>query len=777
MTFNTENPVQIKLPFIGIYDMILLPCSDVRIDFTRQAEIKALKLAEDYQSYVVLSTECIDDIVHEHLDGFYRRGVLAKIILSTSPNSSLSRVKFDIIMRCDILELNTEADCTMALVETVPSITTNIEESTPIKSLIKKELEESKNKNTEDQVIYQKISMLLSRDLSDDILSDSIASLIAVDAKSRSNYLFELDTNKRLLNVLTDLRKHKFYDELEAKIDNDVRKNMNEQQKEYFLREKMRAIQEELGDKALKDADIEKLRKKIKESSLPKSVEEKCLNELSRYQITPSSSPEAGIIKTYLDFVLSLPWSLSSEDSNDLNVAKEILDEDHYGLDKVKDRIIEYLAVRVMSHKNPQSILCLVGPPGVGKTSLAMSVARALNKKFVKQSLGGVADESEIRGHRRTYIGALPGRIMQSLSKAKTNNPVFLLDEIDKLSSDYKGDPTSAMLEVLDPEQNKTFSDHYLEEPFDLSNVFFIATANYLGNIPAPLRDRLEIIELSSYTEHEKFEIAHRHLIDKQLKQNGLDKDLFSITDEAIYLIIRNYTREAGVREVERLIGSLIRKVMRDILVKKISKAEISKDNIQDYLGKFKFENNEAIEQDYVGVVNGLAYTEYGGDTLQIEVAHYPGNGRVLITGKLGDVMKESAETALSYVKANASDFLIKDESFNNTDIHIHVPEGAVPKDGPSAGVTMVTAIVSSFSNRAVNHLIGMTGEITLRGRVLPIGGLKEKSIAAARSGLKKILVPKENEKDLEQIPQTVKEQLEIVLISDAKEAIKEALI
>ena len=470
-----------------------------------------------------------------------------------------------------------------------------------------------------------------------------------------------------------------------------------------------------------------------------------------------------------------MPWYEESVDCENIQQAKDILDADHYGLDKVKERILEYLAVKIMTRKNPQAILCLVGPPGVGKTSLAMSIARALNKNFVKQALGGVKDESEIRGHRRTYLGALPGRILQGMQKAKTINPVFLLDEIDKMSSDYKGDPTSAMLEVLDSEQNRFFSDHYLEEPYDLSKVFFICTANYLENIPAPLRDRLEIVEVSSYTEYEKFEIAKRHLIKKQLALHGLRAEDFSISDQAIYKIIQEYTREAGVRELERHIGSIIRKAIKNILMDNAKRVDIDVDNLESYLGKPRFVYQVADDSDQVGVVNGLAYTQYGGDTLSVEVTHYKGDGRLVLTGKLGDVMKESAQAALSYVKANAEKFDIDFNVFKD-DIHIHVPEGAIPKDGPSAGVTIATALVSALSGRKVRHNVGMTGEITLRGRVLPIGGLREKSIAAHRSGLTTILIPKENQKDLDEVPESVKNSLEIIPISTIDEVIHYAL-
>jgi ATP-dependent Lon protease len=430
-----------------------------------------------------------------------------------------------------------------------------------------------------------------------------------------------------------------------------------------------------------------------------------------------------------------------------------------------------------MTKKNPQAILCLVGPPGVGKTSLARSIAASLNKEFVKQSLGGVKDEAEIRGHRRTYLGALPGRILQGMKRAGVINPVFLLDEIDKLSSDYKGDPTSAMLEVLDAEQNKFFSDHYLEEPYDLSKVFFIATANYLENIPAPLRDRMEIVNLSSYTEYEKFEIAKRHLIDKQLALHGLSKTDFELEDLALWEIIRNYTKEAGVRDLERNVGTLIRRAIKSILLDKLDKVIITKDNLIDWLGKPKYAYNKVDNVDQVGVVTGLAYTQFGGDTLPVEVTYYKGEGRLVLTGKLGDVMKESAQAALSYVKSNAERYKIDPKLFKENDIHIHVPEGAVPKDGPSAGVTIATAVISAFSNRYVRHNVGMTGEITLRGRVLPIGGIREKAIAAHRSGLHKILIPKENIKDIEDIPESVRQELEIVSIETIDDVVGNALI
>jgi ATP-dependent Lon protease len=629
------------------------------------------------------------------------------------------------------------------------------------------------------QTILQPNNQLMEK-IQQGLTSEKVCDMVAFNLKSseqeKYKYLEENDLNKRLRMVLEDINKQKMIVNLEQKINDEIKKSIDENQKEYYLREKMRAIQNELGDKAKKEEEIDELRTKILKAKMPKAIEEKALAELARYQSTPSAMAESSIIKTYLDLLVDLPWKKASKDNYDLKKVQDKLDENHYALEKVKERIIEYLAVKIMTKRNPQTILCLAGPPGVGKTSLAISIAEALNRKFVKQSLGGVRDESEIRGHRRTYIGAMPGRIIKGMKDAKTVNPVFLLDEIDKMSSDFKGDPASAMLEVLDPEQNAKFSDHYLEEPYDLSQVLFITTANYLENVPAPLRDRMEIVELSSYTEQEKFQIARRHLIKKQLKAHGLkDKD-FSITDESIYHIIRHYTREAGVRELNRYIGALIRKGIKEILLKKIDTINITEENLSNYIGKQKFTHNLADEKEQIGVATGLAYTAFGGDTLPVEVTYYKGKGHLVLTGKLGDVMKESAQTALSFVKANADSLGLDPKLFEENDFHVHVPEGAIPKDGPSAGITIATAIVSACTQKFVRKEVGMTGEITLRGYVLPIGGLKEKSIAAHRSGLKTILIPKENEKDVDDIPQEVRDALEIIPVENVNEVFKIAL-
>lgn len=769
--FELNEQVTEQLPAIVVSDIVPLPNNEIRVEINRPEDIKALKSAEQYRNYIFLMLPSKNDTQNEVIDNYYKRGVVAKIVLNmTNPNGS-RRVKLQTIVRADVEEFVLTSPHLLVKFTTQPSISSDSDKEIATLELIKQELV-SNNKMM--PVLENKDAILnsLRKGISSAEFSDDIAINIIGDFKSHLKYLFELDITKRLLMILEDLRKQKYFASLESKIDEEVKRSINEAQKEYYLREKMKAIQDELGDKAKKETDIDVLRKKIKEAKMPKTVEEKAYNELNRYMSTPSTSPESGIIRTYLDFLIALPWNTQSVDSDDIKKAKKILDEDHYGLDKVKERILEYLAVKIMTQKNPQAILCLVGPPGVGKTSLAKSIARALNKKFVKLSLGGVKDESEIRGHRRTYLGALPGRILQNLKRAGTNNPVFLLDEIDKMSSDYKGDPTSAMLEVLDGEQNQFFSDNYLEEPFDLSHVFFIATANYLGNIPEPLRDRIEIVEVSSYTEYEKFEIATHHLLKKQLLANGLDESQFSISDQAIYSIIQNYTREAGVRELERLLSSIIRKAIKNILLNGASKIEITVDNLEEYLGKPKFTNNKTEENDLVGIVTGLAYTQFGGDTLSIEATHYKGEGKLLLTGQLGDVMKESAQAAFSYVKSNVEKFNINIKDIKESDVHIHVPEGAIPKDGPSAGVTITTALISTFTNRPVHHEIGMTGEVTLRGQVLPIGGLREKSIAAHRSGLKKIIIPYDNLKDIDEIPESVKNSLEIIPVKSVEEIV-----
>ena len=560
-----------------------------------------------------------------------------------------------------------------------------------------------------------------------------------------------------------------------------MKKRLEDSQKDYILREKLKIIKEELGDVSSKDEDIEKIKKKLNENPYPEKIKEKILNELKKYEMTPSASPESAITRNYIDLLMDLPWYQRSEENINIAKVEQVLNEDHYGLEQPKNRIIEYLAVRKFTDSIKAPILCLIGPPGVGKTSLALSIARALERNMVKISLGGIHDESEIRGHRRTYIGALPGKIMQGMRKAKVLNPVFVLDEIDKLSSDYKGDPSSALLEVLDPEQNSMFNDHYVEEPFDLSNVLFIATANYIGNIPPALRDRLEIINMSSYTEIEKLNIAKNHLIPKQLKSHNLDKQKIAFSDDSILHIIRYYTKESGVRQLERLIAEICRKIITSHLKEneegKVIEALVDINKVKEVLGQEKFDYIKKEKTDEVGLVNGLAYTDYGGDILPVEVNYFPGKGKLVVTGSIGDVMKESANIGFDYIKANAKKFGIDEELFAKIDIHIHVPEGAVKKDGPSAGVTMATAIVSALTDIPVRNDVAMTGEITLRGNVLAIGGLKEKSISAHRAGIKTIIIPKDNEKNLEDIPALVKDTTEIVFANKFDDVLNIALV
>ena len=761
-------------PAIPLRGLVPIPNNEQRIEIGRLISLNALEELDNgiNDGKVILLIQKDPAIAEPKKRDFEQYGLLAERKSQIKlPNGNI-KVKFKILERVEILEyLDNEKffDVSYKVLETIKG---ELEEEQALVKLVVKAVLEADSQTFSN---HQDLMKLVQQDLDSTELCDIVSFNLKGNEMRKFRYIQELNLNKRLRFILEDIEYEKFIGDLENKINNDVKRSIDESQKEYYLREKMRAIQEELGDKAVKEKDVEKLRKAIKAAGMPKEIEEKVLNELQRYSVSPQGMAETGVIKGYIDFMVELPWKEASVDNTDLNDVKAKLDLDHYGLEDVKERIIEYLAVKIMTNKNPQTILCLVGPPGVGKTTLAISIANALGRKFVKQSLGGVRDEAEIRGHRRTYVAAMPGRILKGMHQAKTVNPVFLIDEIDKLASDYKGDPASAMLEVLDPEQNSHFSDNYVEDPYDLSQVLFIATANYLENVPAPLRDRMEIVTLDSYTEHEKFNIAKKHLIPKQLEIHGLDSSKCEFSDDSIYYIIRHYTMEAGVRELSRMIASIIRKSVKDILINKIDKIFVDDKKVEEYLGVKKYSHNESEKQDQVGVVTGLAYTQFGGDTLEIEVTYYKGKGGLVLTGKLGEVMKESASIALSYVKANANEYNIDPKLFEENDIHIHVPEGAVPKDGPSAGVTLATAILSCLTNKKVRCDLGMTGEITLRGNVLPIGGLREKSIAALRSGLKEILIPNENKKDIEDLPEEVKSKLKITIVSHVNEVFGKA--
>jgi len=608
-------------------------------------------------------------------------------------------------------------------------------------------------------------------------LTDLIASHLSLKIEDKQILLEAVGITERLERLCEILGREMEILELEKKIHIRVRKQMEKTQKEYYLREQLKAIQKELGEKDERMAEVEEYRERLKEQNLPKEVAEKVSKEIDRLEKMPSSVAESGVIRTYLDWLLALPWNVETEDRLDITLAEEILNEDHYGLEKVKERILEYLSIRKLTQTMKGPILCLVGPPGVGKTSLARSIARAMERKFVRISLGGVRDEAEIRGHRRTYVGALPGRIIQGMRTVGSKNPVFLMDEIDKMSADFRGDPSSALLEVLDPEQNNTFSDHYIELPYDLSRVLWVVTANVKHNIPRPLLDRMEVITIAGYTEEEKAEIAKRYLIPKQTSDHGLTDKQISFSEGTIQKIIREYTREAGVRSLERNIANLCRKAARKIVQDQGPVIKITAQNLHTFLGAPKYRHAQAEEISQIGVATGLAWTEVGGEVLPVEISTMKGKGKLTLTGQMGDVMQESAQAGFSYIRSRAQELGIEEDFHEKLDIHIHLPEGAIPKDGPSAGITMAAAIASALTGKAIKSELAMTGEITLRGRVLPVGGIKEKVLAAHRAGIKQVMLPKENKRDLDEIPANVKRNLDFFLVEHMDEVLKNALV
>ncbi|MBI9009315.1 MAG: endopeptidase La [Tenericutes bacterium] len=771
--YNVNEIFSDKLPAIPVRGVIFLPGSDVRIEVGRSFSKEAITEAESNRDgYVLLVFQKTPDIQEPEYPDLVEVGLLARVSVKIKLPNGNFKIKFEPLARVRVNDLIAKEPYYLVDFTSMVLQAENLDEEQVLLKMVTKEVLENANFLFRDS---KRVVNTMKNGINADKLCDLVAAELRIPEDDRIKYLTNMSINKRLQFLLEDIEKEKTIQTIETKINETVRNSADQNQKEYYLREKMRAIQEELGDS--KQEDTIKLREQIEKSDMPVKVMEKALKELKRYEYLAPTSSESSVVRTYLETLISIPWSKETDDEEDINVAINKLEDSHYGLDKVKERIIEYLSVKMLTGKNPQTILCLSGPPGVGKTSLAKSIANALNREFVKTSLGGIHDEAEIRGHRRTYVGALPGRIINGMIKSKVTNPVFLIDEIDKLVMNERNDPSSALLEVLDPEQNQFFSDHYVEEDYDLSKVIFITTANYLQNIPAPLRDRMEVIELSSYTEIEKFHIAKNFLVNKQVSSHGLESKKFEITDTAIKVIINDYTREAGVRQLERLLGSIVRKGIKQILIKKENKVKVTKDNLEGFLGKPLFKNNKVSSKDMIGVVTGLAYTQAGGDTLEVEATYYEGKNNLILTGNLGDVMKESAMAAVSYVKSNAEKLHISKDKLEKNDFHIHVPEGAIPKDGPSAGVTMATALISVLSKRKVNRFVGMTGEITLNGRVLPIGGLKEKSIAAARRGLKEIIIPKDNEKDVDDIPQEVRDKLTIHYATCLDDVLEIALI
>lgn len=762
-----------NIPLLPLRGVLVYPEMMLHIDVGRERSVFAIEHAIAEDNLIFLATQLDTSVENPEEDDLYEVGTLAFVKSMTKLPNGTYRVLIEGKKRAKWSNYE-EAD--LYPVVKVTTLEEQLEDDLELEALVRRVLTYFEK--------YSKVSKRISTETFETVtaikepnrLADMIATHLPLNLNAKQEILELNHVKERLEWLISRLYNEQEILNMEQRINERVKEAMERTQKEFYLREQMKAIQTELGDKDGKGLEVAELTERIEAANMPKTVKETAMRELDRFEKIPSIAAESGVIRNYIEWLVSIPWSKATEDELNIHRSEEILNRDHDGLETVKERILEFLAVRQLTNSLRGPILCLAGPPGVGKTSLARSIAESLGREFVRLSLGGVRDESEIRGHRRTYVGAMPGRIIQGMKKAGTVNPVFLLDEIDKMSNDFRGDPSAAMLEVLDPAQNDSFSDHYIEEPYDLSNVLFIATANNLGAIPGPLRDRMEVISIAGYTELEKTSIAKNHLIPKQLVEHGLTKSQARFQDAAIVDIVRYYTREAGVRGLEREIASVCRKVARQIVSGKQKSVTISSSALERLLGKKKFRHGQAEVNNQTGVATGLAYTAVGGDTLQIEVALTPGKGKLILTGKLGDVMKESAQTALSYVRSKAAELKIDPEFHEKNDLHIHVPEGAVPKDGPSAGVTIATALVSALTNRPVNRKVGMTGEITLRGRVLPIGGVKEKSLSAHRAGLKTIILPAENERDIEDIPESVRDDLTFKLVTDAEEVFAIAL-
>ena len=769
----SEGPQTLTLPLLPTRSFVLFPSTIQPIEAGREFSINAIRAAHaqaDSLIFVACQKNPNDEKIEQ--DSIYQYGTLCRIV-SIIEKGDLVRVRVDVVERVHIDKLSYDNDNNYYVAEGTVSKVPEVSELEN-DSIIRAIVEKLNNLPNVLSLLNKSTLNMVNKTKDAASLCYLLAANLQGSTEEKQSILECNNVNALMEKIVLLLSGEQTKAQIEENIANSVRESTEKSQKEYFLREKLKAIKKELGENTDDNNSPETILDKVEKNPYPENIKKKVKSELNKFEMMPQGSLEAALIQSYLDVLLSIPWWEKTEDDEDLNHVEQILDEDHYGLEIPKKRIIEYLAIKKLTGNLKSPILCFYGPPGTGKTSLGKSIARALGRKFFKASLGGISDEAEIRGHRRTYVGSLPGRIIQGMRKAGVTNPVFLLDEVDKLASSYKGDPASALLEVLDPEQNIQFNDNYVEEPYDLSDVLFICTANYLENIPGPLRDRLELIQLSSYTEIEKMHIVKEHLIRKQIALNGLKDDQVSFEDDAIRFIIRSYTREAGVRELERKIASCLRKVAVNFVKDpKMGPTVINVDKVREFLGVPIFEDSHKEKEPQVGVVTGLAYTEYGGDILPIEVNYFKGKGALILTGHLGDVMKESANIALSYVKSNAETFGIDPDLFANSDIHIHVPEGAVPKDGPSAGVAMTCAIISCLSKKAVSPDVAMTGEVTLRGQALPIGGLREKSLAALRSGIKAIIVPKENKKDVEELPQEVKDSLKIEYMTSVEDAVK----
>lgn len=763
-----------RLPLLPLRGLLVYPYMMLHLDVGREKSVKALEQAMVDDEMILLCSQSEINIEEPQKDDIYQVGTVSKVRqMLKLPNGTI-RVLVEGVVRAEIVDYVANADYYEVTVRELPEqVTTDSE----IDALMRTALGQFENYiNLSKKVTPETLAAVSDID-EPGRLADVITSHLSLKIKDKQDILETVEVRERLEKLINFLNNEREVLELERKINQRVKKQMEKTQKEYFLREQMKAIQKELGEKEGRAGEAEELRSQMQEAGVPDKVREKIEKEIDRLEKMPATSAEGAVIRNYVDWLLALPWSKRTDDDLDIKKAEDVLNEDHYGLEKPKERVLEYLAVQRLVQKMKGPILCLVGPPGVGKTSIARSIARSLNRKFIRISLGGVRDEAEIRGHRRTYVGAMPGRIIQGLKNAASNNPVMLLDEIDKMAMDFRGDPASALLEVLDPEQNGTFSDHYIELPFDLSNVMFITTANAVHNIPRPLLDRMEMLYIPGYTEIEKLQIAIRYLLPKQIKDHGLTEQQVQTDDATLMKVIREYTREAGVRNLEQQIATICRKSAKFIVSGERESIVVTTDNLQELLGPAKFKVNTADQEDQVGAVNGLAWTEVGGDTLVIEVTIMPGSGKLTLTGKLGDVMKESAQAAFSYTRSKAEQLGLAADFHEKNDIHIHIPEGAIPKDGPSAGITMATALISALTNIPVSKSVAMTGEITLRGRVLPIGGLKEKSLAAHRAGVTTILLPKDNEKDLLEIPETVRRELTFIPVHHMDQVLEHALV
>lgn len=764
-----------SFPVIPLRDIVIFPHMVVPLFVGREKSMKALETAMLGNRYVLLVSQKQTEKESPDPEDLYQVGTIGEVMQILKLPDGTMKVLVEGIMRAQIGSIVQQEPFYQFDVEKMAEA----EEASPEAQVLMRlllELFEDYIKVT--KKIPPETLASVTNVTQPGRLADLVASYLPLKMDQKQALLEAIDPVKRLENLGKLLSEEIELQKIEQKIHGKVQTQIEKMQKEYYLREKMKVIQKELGIEDEKTEEAEEFHQKLKKAKPPKEVAEKIKKEIGRFEKMPPMAAESAVIRNYLDWMLELPWSVKTKDKLEIRAAEKILNEDHYGLEKIKERILEYLAVRKLAGKESQTtILCFLGPPGVGKTSLARSISRALNRKFVRMSLGGVGDEAEIRGHRRTYVASMPGRIIQGIKQAGSRNPVFLLDEIDKLSSDFRGNPAAALLEVLDPEQNKNFQDHYLEVPFDLSDVFFICTANVAHTIPRPLMDRMELIQLSGYTEQEKFSIAEKYIIPKQMKKHGLTAKQIEITPGALSNLIRGYTREAGVRELERVVSNLFRKTAKRVVEKPKSRIQVTEKNLKEFLGSLKYRTKLAEERDEIGTVMGLAWTPVGGDVLNIEATLMKGGkGGFILTGQLGDVMKESARAAMSYIRSRAEELKIDPALFDKNEVHIHVPEGATPKDGPSAGITIATALASIFSGIPVRHDVAMTGEITLRGKVLPIGGLKEKSLAAHRAGIKTILLPKENEKDLEDIPAVVRKAIKFIPVSHMDEVLKHAL-